>query len=48
MFLEAKVTEIYCLTDDFCKEYWFIKPLKAWPLVENVPWDGSSGSSCTW
>ena len=30
------------------KEYWFIKPLKAWPLVENVPWDGSSGSSCTW
>ena len=37
MFLEAKVTEIYCLTDDFCKEYWFIKPLKTWPLVENVP-----------
>ena len=21
MFSEAKVTEIYCLTDDFCKEF---------------------------
>ncbi len=21
MFLEAKVTEIYCMTDDFCKEF---------------------------
>ncbi len=21
MFLEAKVTEIYCMADDFCKEF---------------------------
>ena len=21
MFAEAKVTEIYCMTDDFCKEF---------------------------
>ena len=26
MFPESKVTEIYCMADDFCKEFVFGKP----------------------
>jgi len=25
---ESKVTEIYCMADDFCKEFTFNSPLK--------------------
>ena len=28
MFTESKITEIYCMTDDFCKEFAFNSPLK--------------------
>lgn len=28
MFSEAKVTEIYCLADDFCKEFVKIKKIR--------------------
>ncbi len=57
MFSEAKVTEIYPMADDFCKE--FAKTQEKYmiedknhkhrnrPNVENAPWDGSSGLNFT-
>ena len=38
MFSEAKVTEIYCMADDFCKEFVFNSSLNiSLTLMQQLP-----------
>ena len=36
-FLESKVTEIYCMADDFCKEFKFFSAIAAYCFFEKKP-----------
>ena len=36
-FLESKVTEIYCMADDFCKEFKFFSAIAACCFFEKKP-----------
>ena len=36
MFPESKVTEIYCMADDFCKEFTFMQPRLCVEYVESL------------
>ena len=44
MFSEAKVTEIYCLADDFCKEFSKYQENTCFPLHQRM---GSTATNPT-